>query len=402
MANANRESQVTSKVIQIVGASARAAAFSALRAGLTPVACDLFGDEDLRAAARFVPLEGPYPSGFEAALADLEPAPLMYTGGLENHPDVIERLAERRPLWGNGGSALRGARDPFLVFAALARTGASPPEVRPASSPPRDPAGWLRKPFRGAGGRGITTAEDRVRGAPGTWYYQRRAPGESHSSLHLARRDGCDVLGVTRQIVGERWLHAPPFAWCGNIGPALIPGRVLDVIRDVGCAAARAFSLRGLFGIDFLLDGSTVHPVDLNPRYPASTEILEHALEFSALLLHRRVFEDEGFTHAPGAPSSARLLGKAVVYAPRDVVLADDLLALYPPDPTAFPVLADLPHRGRRIAAGRPLLTVFARSEDHASCEAALRRSALEVLGHFKPDPRRSYYRPGCDRTCKG
>ncbi|HVR72914.1 MAG TPA: ATP-grasp domain-containing protein [Planctomycetota bacterium] len=396
---------MTSNEIQIVGASARAAAFSALRAGLTPIACDLFGDEDLRAAARFVPLDGPYPSGFEAALADLEPAPLIYTGGLENHPEVIERLAARRPLWGNGGGALRGARDPFQFFAALATTGASPPEVRPASSPPRDLTGWLRKPFRGAGGKGIATAREPRRDAPGTWYYQRRAPGECHSSLHLARRDGCDVLGVTRQIVGERWLHAPPFAWCGNIGPAVLPGRVLDVIRDAGCAAARAFSLRGLFGIDFLLEGGAVHPVDLNPRYPASTEILEHALELSAILLHRRAFE-EGDTSrtpdAPGTPAAGRVLGKAVVYAPRDVVLADDLVALHPPDPSAFPVLADLPRRGGRIAAGRPLLTVFARGEDDASCEAALRRSAREVLGHFKPAPRRSYYRPGCDRTCKG
>lgn len=393
---------MTSNEIQIVGASARAAAFSALRAGLTPIACDLFGDEDLRAAARFVPLEGPYPAGFEAALANLEPAPLIYTGGLENHPDVIERLAARRPLWGNGGGALREARDPFQFFASLARTGASPPEVRPASSPPRDPADWLRKPFRGAGGKGITAAAERRRDAPGAWYYQRRARGECHSSLHLARRDGCDVLGVTRQIVGERWLHATPFAWCGNIGPAVLPDRVLDVIRDVGCAAARAFSLRGLFGVDFLLDGGTVHPVDLNPRYPASTEILEHALGFSALLLHRRVFEEEGPSRAPGAPAAGPILGKAIVYAPRDVVLTEDLMALHPPDPSTFPVLADLPRRGRRIAAGRPLLTVFAHGEDDASCDAALHRSAREVLGHFKPDPRRSYYRPGCDRSCKG
>ena len=33
----------------IVGASARAAAFSALRAGLRPWCADLFGDDDLRA-----------------------------------------------------------------------------------------------------------------------------------------------------------------------------------------------------------------------------------------------------------------------------------------------------------------------------------------------------------------
>src|SRR3974377_992463 len=71
--------------VLIVGASARAAAFSALRAGMLPGAVDRFGDRDPHAVARCV--RGPPEACAEALLeaADDFPAcPWLYTGGLEN------------------------------------------------------------------------------------------------------------------------------------------------------------------------------------------------------------------------------------------------------------------------------------------------------------------------------
>jgi len=109
MANLNRSKEGAGGLILIVGASARAAAFSALRAGLVPVASDLFGDEDLRAVARFVEPLGKYPAGFKAALLRMPEAPFLYTGGLENHGALVDQLARLRPLWGNDGSRLRRA-----------------------------------------------------------------------------------------------------------------------------------------------------------------------------------------------------------------------------------------------------------------------------------------------------
>src|ERR1051325_6805760 len=84
----------------ILGASTRAAAFSAARAGLSPWCVDLFADADLsrRFPVRKVPLAD-YPHALLAALNDAPPGPVIYTGGLENHPSLLERIA--RPLWGN-------------------------------------------------------------------------------------------------------------------------------------------------------------------------------------------------------------------------------------------------------------------------------------------------------------
>jgi hypothetical protein len=95
----------------LVGASARAAAFSALRAGLEPYAIDCFADRDLAAVCPAVRIDR-YPHDFEPALARAPHAPWIYTGGLENHPRLVERLARLRPLLGNAGRGLQEARQP--------------------------------------------------------------------------------------------------------------------------------------------------------------------------------------------------------------------------------------------------------------------------------------------------
>ncbi|HKB02483.1 MAG TPA: hypothetical protein VKD90_09695, partial [Gemmataceae bacterium] len=84
----------------IVGASARAAAASARRAGFDPWCADLFGDADL---ARLAPdsVRCPAdksPAGLIDTLRDAPPGPLIYTGGLENHPKLVRALAGLRTL----------------------------------------------------------------------------------------------------------------------------------------------------------------------------------------------------------------------------------------------------------------------------------------------------------------
>jgi predicted ATP-grasp superfamily ATP-dependent carboligase len=396
MANPNRPPQGPFD-LNIVGASARAAAFSAMRAGASVTASDLFGDEDLRAAARFAEPAGSYPRSLAAALRRMPAAPFIYTGGLENHPEIVDDMARRRPLWGNPGPVLRRARDPFLLAGALRAAGVLVPRLRRADDPPARLAGWLRKPTGGSGGRGIALAERGRCPRRGPFYYQRFVAGPSCSALYAAGPGGARFLGATRQLVGVPWLHAPPFAWCGGIGPAALPERATAAIRAAGDALAAAFRLRGLFGLDFLLEGEEPRPVDLNPRYTASAEVLEHALGFSAVALHREAFTGPGHDPAPGgaapaAPPAGRepaggAIGKAVLFAPRRLVLAEDLARLRPADPWRLPTLADIPARGRTVERGRPLLTVFARAGTEADCLRALERAATAAFRHFQAAP---------------
>ncbi len=71
----------------IFGASARAAAFSALRAKLLPWCADLFSDRDLQACCPSIRVPAAsYPHAFVKLAAEDLRGPWMYTGGLENYP----------------------------------------------------------------------------------------------------------------------------------------------------------------------------------------------------------------------------------------------------------------------------------------------------------------------------
>ncbi len=126
----------------LLGASVRAVAFSALRAGLRPWCVDLFADADLacRCLCKKI-LSHQYPHGFAEILGQGPNAPFLYTGGLENHPDLIDQLAQIRPLWGNSGGTLRPVRCPFRLSETLAKHDIPFPPV--SASPPQGVGRWL-------------------------------------------------------------------------------------------------------------------------------------------------------------------------------------------------------------------------------------------------------------------
>src|SRR5262249_50265646 len=147
---------VTATNLLIFGASARAAAFSAIRAGLRPWCADLFADADL--ASRCPTIRVPprsYPLGFGEIVARDLPGPWMYTGGLENWRTLVHCMARTRPLWGNSFLSLLRSRTPGTAARLLATAGVPCPAVRMQGDELPRRGRWLVKPVSGAGGTGI-------------------------------------------------------------------------------------------------------------------------------------------------------------------------------------------------------------------------------------------------------
>jgi len=345
----------------ILGASARAAAWSARRAGLRPAAADLFTDRDLAAVAdcRRVAREG-YPGALADAAEHLPAAPWIYTGGLENEPDLVDRVARRRPLWGNGASVLRAARDPLALAAALRRAGLDGPQVRAgpgaARGLPRD-GSWLRKPLASAGGVGVRRLLPGVDDG-GPVYFQRRVEGTGLSAVYVASAAGVWLAGVTRPLAG---IPDSEFAYRGNVGPWPVSAGVAEVVGAVGRVMAERFGLIGLFGVDFMVDRiGRPRAVELNPRYTGSVEVLELAYRRDLLTDHRLACL--GDPPRRSAPVTGVYVAKEVLYANAEVVFRGfpHLRPPSPAEPFRVPEAADLPVPGEWVAAGEPVLTVFA------------------------------------------
>lgn len=370
----------------IFGASARAAAFSALRAGLRPWCADLFADADLRARCATVRVPADvYPRGF-LRLVDRElPGPWMYTGGLENRWQLVEEMARLRPLWGNGELVLRRARSPWLVAHLLREAGLPSLAVHPGPRDPGPGGRWLLKSWAGAGGRGIRFWDGAAKGRRmrPTAYFQEFVEGTPCAALYLGDGRRARLLGVTRQLVGEPWLHAAPFHYCGSLGPLPLGPDLRQLLDPLGDVLADRCFLRGLFGVDVILKGGVPWAVEINPRYTASVEVLEHATGVPALALHRQVFDPAAPASPEAIPVEPGFVGKAVLFARAALTFPDDgpwRAAVRSPGPLwEVPAFADVPDAGERIEAGRPVLSFFARAASAAACLEQLRQRAADL-----------------------
>lgn len=339
---------MTSPRVLLIGASVRAASQSAVRAGWGAVASDMFGDSDLRAIAEFVPI-GSYPNDFAAVVAERD-LPVIYTGGLENYPELLSQIPQ---LWGNSAEPLRLVRDPFFWTDLLKSNGVSVAEVRRWDDPPPDPDGWLVKPLNGAGGAGVRLARDSELSAEGS-YFQQRISGDVLSAVFIGAGSRATLCGATRQLVHAVSTEVP-FAYGGSVGPIPLSPRVAEQVQRLGDLAANRIGLRGLFGIDFVSCGNSVYPIEFNPRYTASVEVIELAMDVGLLPAHRAACLDEPVVLEQKPRTEA--VAKLILYAREDLVVPCELKQQILPLHTK---LADIPTVGSPVPANAPLCTVLA------------------------------------------
>jgi uncharacterized protein len=200
----------------------------------------------------------------------------------------------------------------------------------------------------------------------------------------LAQRSGATLLGVTWQWVGR---PGAPFAYRGSVGPWPLKRPERARIAHLGRVLASAFGLVGLFGIDLILRAGQPWPVEINPRYTASVEVLELALGRALLADHGQVFGGAATPKQPRIPDTARrgVVGKAILFAEHRCTV--DIPARYSFQRRhwfAIPRLADVPHPGERFRPGEPVLTVFARAASIEDCRVRLERRLAAWQAHLR------------------
>lgn len=393
----------------ILGASVRAAAQSARRAGWQPIGGDLFGDADLTAICPAY-IARRYPADLMSIASAAPPGPWLYTGGLENHPALVARISRTRQLLGNPAEVLRRLRDPFHLAEVFERHGIDWPDCRAANDPPPRDDGWLIKHRRSSGGLRVAVWDDRLARLPAvrravlagrsTWYFQRRLSGMSCSAVFLAAGGASHLLGISEQLLtgGDE----TPFQYAGSLGPLHVPTAVNRAVARVGDVIVEEFAPRGLFGVDLLIGGDLsdetvsrhpveVMPVEINPRYTASVEVLERSLGQSVVELHIAACLRGAGVGVPVAGIDARpdgrWHGKQIVYADRAGIVSQrataDLLELN--RGYDWPLVADIPSPGARLMRGQPAITVFAEAASRAEVIKSLSTRQLDVRRLLHP-----------------
>ena len=361
--------------VAIVGASARAAAFSVLRAGGQVVAADLFADADLARSCRATRVAD-YPKGLVTWLKTTECDGWLYTGALENHPDLVDRMAAVRPLWGNAGEVIRAVRDPLVMQGVLRGARLAFPETIKATSNISLDGQWLAKTYRGSSGSGVceTNEDENNEDTTGVGYRQCHIEGTPGSAVFIGSANGSKLLGVTRQLVGEPWTGAAKFQYCGSVGPWNLTDDFEQQIGSLGEVLVDAFRLRGLFGVDFVFDGEQVWTVELNPRYTAAVEIVEHATGVVAMQQHLEACSGKAEAK-PQLCHDQPVVGKAILFGERKATVSEKFThwALQ------NGMLADVPTANTQLEPGQPVLTAFASAAKCDAVVAQLQRKLTEV-----------------------
>ena len=379
------------KHVLIVGVSTRAAAESAALAGFAVTAIDAFVDLDQHPSVRALSPPGNFSAHAAArAASDIESDAVVYLAGFENHPRAVTSLAAGRGLWGNTPRVLGRVRDPMVVAESFRRQGHAVPALGKQAGAGVGQRSWLVKPQAAGGGHGVRPWHQ-GQPLPPRSYLQERVEGTPGSVVFVAAGRRAVTLGVFRQLIGEQVFGADGYRYCGNILQTKDSQHGDDVFIDKACelstAAAEEFDLIGVNGIDFVDRGGFLYPVEVNPRWCASMELVERAYGLSVFETHRAActggsLPEFDLTRARHQPGGA--VGKAIVFATADLTVGDTRAWLEEAVREGkAPSIRDIPRPGERIRAGRPVCTVFATGGDDKACHQALRQRARQVYAEL-------------------
>ena len=331
----------------------RAAAQWAARSGYQPYAIDLFGDEDLRQIAETVTIER-YPSGFLRALAAAPQAPWMYTGGLENYPRLIARLAKLRPLIGNGPDVLSKVRNPDWLAEFVRGTAVKYPGDgrREAGGERRDKNGWLVKPLRSGGGMGIkrlVTNDSRS----AKHYCQQFIPGRSCSASFRVVDGKVHWLGATEQWIGFEHGAPQEFQYAGSLAPLELNAVEQAALMHIAERLTDATGMQGKFGCDFIQNEQGLWLIEVNPRYTASMELFDRV---------HRTYQ-----------------AKLIVYADRDGSCGESLRSAFQAAKESGIDVADVPCAGIRFEVSQPICTLLVGGARPEEVRQRLQAAAAQV-----------------------
>jgi predicted ATP-grasp superfamily ATP-dependent carboligase len=366
-------SRSSDRSILLVGATVRAAAESARRAGYCPIAVDLYGDRETRVAAERWHSLADFREAVETQgrIADGHGnCPVAIVGGIDGGYDWLRNVPN--PFRGAAPQMFAQSDGPEFLCNLADHASVAFPEFR-CSGPARE--GWLIKRRFGSGGMGVQYCRDRNPIADDC-YIQEPVRGRVFGASYLGDGRQAILLGVCRLL--KKRIVPLPFVFAGAIGPIKLTQPLVQAFKRLGDAYLAAVPMVGPFNIDVVVEGTSVTLLEVNPRWSGSMEILERAWSerldrpcsfFEDPSQWERWTEQDRLDRAQSFAAPHTYL-KRIVFARRERVVC----------PADFErcvgkgrwIWKDVPSSATRIRRREPIATLIART-DRLSLPAAFR-----------------------------
>ena len=284
-------------------------------------------------------------------------AELIWGGGLEAQPSLLEQISRLCPVRGSALEAVRVLHDRAALRAACMALGIS----QPAESTTPGVGQWLRKRAGRAGGWHVSAWDDEMRAEDSADdYYQRWTPGRCGSITLLVGATHSAVLGFNRLLTRGNHFKRD-YRYLGAVGRLELTHSVRVECARLARALAQHLGWRGLCGMDFIVQADESFTfIDFNPRPVASAEL--HASLGPAFASHLAACRGAWIPlpRWPGVRAHCLVEAEGPIQIPNSLDWPDWVF--------------DRPNPGQHFSAGEPVCTVHAADSTEARCLALLER----------------------------
>jgi hypothetical protein len=358
---------VKSRVL-VAGFATRHVAQSAYRAGYEVCAVDHFCDQDLdwytRDRIKFDELED-LPDAIHEMSGRYQFDFLVFTSGAEDLPAIL-------PLCGTPRNRISRFLDKLETQEFLEGLGVPVPRLIKTGIFP-----VMIKPRRGAGGwRNSIVADPEGLAAwessnPEISYIQQEIVEGVPASV-CCITDGSRARAVTTNEQILRGKDSAGFGFCGSITPFIHPSA--PTMITLAEKIASASGCIGTIGVDFVCGDGGCYAIEVNPRFQATVDTVEAALDCNVFDLHVGACAGR----LPSTmPVPRQVAVRSILFADRDITVREDLRHL-------APVIADIPWPGTSFEKDQAVVSVYGQGPDRDAALGMLDKHISTVRQYMR------------------
>ncbi len=228
---------------------------------------------------------------------------------------------------------------------------------------------WLIKNTASAGGTMIRKYDGKVSGRE---YPQKFLKGIALGAVFVSGAGQAVLLGITRQLTGDKRFNQQGFLYGGLIYPFVVDSSIEEKLIRFGQKVFKESGIAGIWGADFIFDGKSIWLLEINPRFTASLELI--ALEHKIDVVGMQRDALAGIVPAVPPSCSVAVRGTVVCYAKRNLIFRN-------PQKWFDNGARDIPHEGSFIKKGEPILSLYSKA-----------KSEEEVFSRLEPLARELYF----------
>ncbi|TFF88836.1 MAG: ATP-grasp domain-containing protein [Promethearchaeota archaeon] len=235
----------------------------------------------------------------------------IYIGsGLDDRPDLWEKISNIREIIGNDFACIKKVRNRFKIYQILENCEIKAPRTAVITREKElkkfcEKVGFpvvIRSNISSGGGRGIFKINDgeEIKNIWRSLGYNKKIndiiaqefiSGLDISVTSLNYKNNVHIISVNEQLIGTKEVEAPyPFAYCGNIIPANLSKNLIKKVKTFSKQLLKRLDLRGINGMDLKINENDLYFMEINPRFPGTIEIIEMLTGYNIMDLHNKAY----------------------------------------------------------------------------------------------------------------